>query len=281
MPKPTRHLKRIDIDPKKMTYKDGKMHIPTKYGYDVNVDFEFSIALDPTEFKSGTPVFSINPNLKKAVVVANKDAIPDTELIKQLKKVPVVPDEWKWQDFLVGFIYSNPQDPDNHKWFLQVRRNKQIFSSVPILGVDIDCPVSTFSWHDGFPGGIYHGRFLIDKKDMIEIKEEKWGFIKIIGKQPEGVDGDTSMIPEGVKFVRLRFNIKTDFWYIDWLDSKEKEVGKPVEFRSFVSTCPMKGIADYSKTKPWVSMRIKVDDIGQIQKMGEYVVINRKKKLIY
>jgi len=273
MPVPKNHFKRTNIDTKKITYRDGMMFIPTDLGYNIDLEMDLEVSLDPTVFSAGTPIFNINPILKKATVKPTPKALSDNQIITKLKKDKIIPEKMIYDDFLIGFIYSSPQDINNHKWMFQMRKNKQIFSSIQFLGVDVDCPVSTFSWHDS----IYHGRFLIDKKDLIDVQETEWGHVKVIGKQPEGVDGDTSIIPEGTTHLRIRYNIMTDLWYIDWLDKIGKQMEGTIEFRSFVCTAPMKGVADYNHPKPWVSMWVDVNNIGQMQKMGEYVIINRKK----
>jgi len=154
---------------------------------------------------------------------------------------------------------------------MEFRRQQQIFYAMHFLGVRLrKIPISTTSWFDG----VYHGRFLCQKDDLGMVREDKPGWIVIEGKEldkKEEARDITNMIPEGSEKLRLRYNIREDFWYGDILKPNQviPEI-KPLKMRHITAeNMDFFGLADFSFQKPKVSYIVETNTIAEIRMMGD------------
>jgi len=268
----------VGAKPKEAILKDGKLTIEVDYGYTItfNMNPFFSVNTTRPWVKNQKgieiPEFQTAFNMAPLAVDALRGAKSREEIIEDLKTRSVLPD-LQFDNFTVGFVYAQADNPQNHKWMLEFRKNKNIFHAMHFLGVDIDCPFSTTSWHDG----IYHGRFQINKEAFVKVTENKPGWVTIEGTaKKERPMGDVSLIAEGVKRIRLRFNIKTDYWYGDQLDEKDEAVGPPLKMHDILGEgIKLTGHIDWDSNpaKPRVMFHADCADIKDISMMAETLVI--------
>ena len=264
------YLKELEFDPEK-----GMVRLPVEFGYKVIFAIEPHVSLNPYDpFKGNTPEIQSNIMLRPVKIEGGPDAITQAKLVEILKARDVIPEEISYQDMTIGFTYANAQNPQNHKWMLEFRRNKNIFWALHFLGVSVNkVPVQTTSWFDG----IFHGRFLVNKQDIGKTVEITPGYVELQGKDMKKKipKGDTSLIPEGVDRIRLRFNIKEDFWYGDLLAPKEViSKLKPLKFKNITAdNMYFEGVADHSFQKPKVFYIAKVKDIASIMIMANNLIL--------
>ncbi len=263
-------LKELEFDPEK-----GMVRLPVEFGYKVIFAIEPHVSLNPYDpFQNNAPEIQSNIMLRPIKIEGGPDAIPQSKVREILQKRDVIPEEMSFQDMTIGFTYATPDNPQNHKWMLEFRRNKKIFWALHFLGVSVNkVPIQTTSWFDN----IFHGRFLVSKQDIGKTVEVKPGFVELQGKDMKRKipKGDTSLIPAGVDRIRLRFNIKEDFWYGDLLAPKEIiSKLKPLKFKNITAeNMFFEGIADYTFQKPKVYYIAKVKDIANIMVMANNLII--------
>lgn len=243
------------------------MTVKTDIGYDISVPI-FSIVGVNEQFFDNQPAFILNTNLGKLEIIQHpqdKNFLKtENDLQTFLKTASYIPETWKYDDFLIGFIYGDPNagDPNNFKWMFQFRTNDVIFNSMIFAnGIDILCPVSTHSWFDG---GTYHGRLVVDKNDLLTVERSGVGRCKVIGKTLGGhPQGDKSRIPDGCDIISIRYNVYKNRWYLHYM-KKGAEIGKFTEVREILADVPMTANTDKSTVKPKVTEEIKVDDIASL-----------------
>jgi len=201
--------------------------------------------------------------------------VSQADLQELLSKRSVIPEYLNYENFTVGFVYANAQNPNNHKWMFEYRKHQNIFWAQHHLGVHLHrVPITTTSWFDG----IYHGRFLVQKQDVDTVTEGEPGIVTIHGvkKDLDATKGDFSkIIPNDVEKIRLRFNIREDYWYADLLKPGEviSEL-KPLKVRHITAEgLNFEGIADFSFEKPKVYYLAKTKEILDVKVMAETLFI--------
>jgi len=253
----------INTDPKKASIKNGIMTIPTDVGYNLTVAIHPSISISEV-LNEGTPGFLLDMPLGEmnSVMLAKDSNLIKTQdqLDKYLKDISHIPDSLVYDDFMIGFIYGNPNQ-DNFKWMFQLRQKDQVVTTMIFQnGIDIQCPISTYSWLDGE----YHGRFIVDRNDLLKVVDSGPGRVKVIGKNfSNNPEGDTSIIPKECNEISLRFNVYKNRWYLHYFN-KNKDLGDPTEVREIVADVIMKADTNRNTEKPKVTERIKVKDVASI-----------------
>ena len=266
-------LKGLEFDPEK-----GMIRMPVEFGYRVIFAVEPHVSINPYDpFQNQSPEVQSNIFLRPIKMEPTDKAVPQAEILKIMKTRDVIPEDVGYQDMTIGFTYANAQNPNNHKWMLEFRRNKNIFWALHFLGISVNkVPLQTTSWFDG----IYHGRFLVNKTDIAVTLEKKPGYVELQGKDLKKKIplGNVSLIPDGVDRIRLRFNTKEDFWYADLLAPKEViSKLKPLKMKNITAeNIFMEGVADHSFQKPKVYYIIKVKDIANIMLMAGNLIIQGK-----
>jgi len=271
----------ISTKPNTATLKDGVMVLETEFGYQVTFKMIPYFGINTTRpwmkhAKTGVevPEFQTAFNFQPMDVSPLPDAKTKDEITKILKDKTVLPAALEYDNFTIGFIYATDDNPMNHKWMFEFRKNKNIFHAMHFNGVNIDAPFSTTSWHDG----IYHGRFQMNKEAFKKVLEDKPGWVTITGNDnnKHRPKGDTKMIPETCKRIRFRFNIKTDYWYGDLLDAKEESVAPPMKMHDILGDgVKLTGHVDWDSNpaKPRVMFFANCSDIKECTMMAETLVI--------
>jgi len=269
----------IDSKPLTATLKDGILVLETEYGYQVTFKMVPYFGINTTRPWVKNPKGVLIPeyqtafNMQPVAVDALDGAKTRDEILEHLKTKNVLP-AMDFDNYTVGFVYAQADNPQNHKWMLEFRKNKNIFHAMHFLGVDIDCPFSTTSWHDG----IYHGRFQINKEAFKSVIEgNKPGWVTITGnKNKHRAKGDTSLIPEKADRIRFRFNIKTDYWYGDFLGKDDASVAPSLKMHDILGEgLKLVGHVDWDSNpaKPRVMFHLDCKDIKDASMMAETLVI--------
>jgi len=187
-----------------------------------------------------------------------KNSVPREKIIELLKTRSIIPPSLEWDNILVGFVYADETDPNNHRWWINFRNKQdQSIHSIWTDKVESRCSISTRSWMDG----IWHGRFVVAKNDLESIQEEN-GKLFLIGKKKDTPKHDVSKIPKGTESLRLRFNIRENLWFCDFLDKKDEEITS-VPTKNIDSDAVMFGHVINIGDRPKVSMKIYPKDISK------------------
>jgi len=274
-PTNTKTYRQIDVDRENIDYDSAKhlLRMRTELGYNVIFEVDPYVSINYADGFSpqGVPEFQTNILMKPVKVEKGEKPMSLDSIKEMLKKRSVVPKSIQYENFTLGFVYANAQNPQNHKWMLEFRRQQQIFYAMHFLGISCKkIPVTTTSWFDG----VYHGRFLCQKDDLGMVSESKPGWIvvegKVLDKKEEARD-ITKVIPEGSEKLRLRYNIREDFWYGDILKPGQliPEI-KPLKMRHITAeNMDFFGLADFSFQKPKVSYLVDVNTIADIRMMAD------------
>ena len=258
----------IGTKPLTAVLKDGVLTIEIDYGYSVTFKMQPFFGINTTrpwmKNQKGVdiPEFQTAFNMAPMAVDVLPGAKTRDEILEALKSKTVIP-QMEFDNFTVGFVYANADNPQNHKWMLEFRKNKNIFHAMHFLGCDIDCPFSTTSWHDG----IYHGRFQVNKEAFKQVLEtDKPGWISITGNNhnKHRPKGDVKLLPVDAERVRFRFNVKTDYWYGDFLDKNDKAVSQPLKMHDILGEdIKLTGHVDWDSNpaKPRVMFHVNCKDV--------------------
>lgn len=265
-------IRYISADSKKAKLKNGIITIRA-LGYDVDIPIDLKIGINSEQMinmGNGIPVFYTGVQPGIPAVHKTENSLDIQQIKHHLKKESVIPISWDFDDFMIGFIYSNQQDPDNHKWMLQLRKQNNMIMSMPVMDVNIRTPVRTTSWSDqnGF-----HGRFVVAKSDFIKVQEED-NSITILGKTRDYQEGDKSLIPEGCNFISIRYSVFTNIWTAVFMRN-DKELSK-VDVKDMDLDISLNGRADRSFEKPKVTQVIDVNNVQNIYVRSDILHIEGK-----
>jgi len=268
----------IATKPLTATLKDGILSIDIEYGYQVQFKMQPYFGINTTRAwmknKEGIDIPEFQTAFNMSPIAVNKlaDAKSREDILEHLKTRNVLP-EMEFENFTVGFVYANADNPQNHKWMFEFRKAKNIFHAMHFLGCDIDCPFSTTSWHDG----IYHGRFQINKEAFKSVLENKPGWVTITGnKNKHRPKGDVAIIPVNAERIRFRFNVKTDYWYGDFLGKDGQSVAPSLKMHDILGEgIKLEGHIDWDSNpaKPRVMFHAECKDIKDASMMAETLVI--------
>ncbi len=252
--------------------KDSLIVTVPELGYKIHFKIKHSTMVDAvTDYtEDNYPDFSTIVSLDFVKLEPLKDAKTKKETLEVLKTKSVIPGNLKYDHILLGFVYD-AASPQNHRWWLDFRdSNNQTVFSYWMDKVEINCPITTKSWHDPDPEGIWHGRFVLSPNEVKTILEPKIGTINVNGKlrdecKPLDTKKVCSMenIPDNTESLRLRYNIREDIWFCDILDKAEKQIGQ-IPCKNIICDARMYGEIKLIGDKPRVSTRINVADISDI-----------------
>jgi len=177
--------------------------------------------------------------------------------------------EREFDHIQIGFVYAEG-DPNNHRWMLNFMdvNNKYLFGYYAD-NIKINCPFSTLSWQDG----IWHGRFIINKKDLEELLELKEGYFILQSNTNIG-EQQVQEIKEKYDSLSLAYNIQTNNWYCNYL-LNEKVIGS-IPCKNIICDVPFEGKVDKSSSKPKVTAILKKEDIKGISVALNALIIKRK-----
>ncbi len=251
----------------------NELTVPIEFGYSVVFKLNPMVAINNQDpWANGVPELQTNIMAQPLQIKKSDKSKSREEILAALKERNVIPPGLQYEDFTIGFVYAQNTNPNNHKWMLEYRKNSQIFSAMHFLGVNTKCPLSTTSWHDG----IYHGRFVANANDVKMVLEDKPGYVTIVGNKENqhNAKGDVSKIPAKCEDIRFRFNVKTDIWWIDFLDEFQgSAVGPAMKCKNILVDAPLEGYIEWAQPKPKVTMHAKPKDIAEFSQMGDTVII--------
>ena len=280
-PTNTKSYREVKVDSKNVEYDPAKrrMRMHTEVGYNIIFEVEPHVSINWSDpWQNGIPEFQTNIMLKPLTIEKDKNPFNKEQIKELLDKRSVIPDDLNYENFTVGFVYATPQNPQNHKWMFEFRRRKQIFWAQHFLGINLKrVPITTTSWFEG----VYHGRFLVQKPDVATVVEDSAGYVTIIGqdlKKVNNVSDFSKIIPPDYDKLRLRYNIREDYWYGDIL-KKDQVISdlKPLKIRQIAAeNLDFKGVADFSFQKPKVYYLCDVDKLADVKMMAETLFLSGK-----
>jgi hypothetical protein len=264
-------MQQISVDMKNVTYEDGYLNINVA-GFDIKLEVIPTIRLAPQLF-NGEAALHANVSIGDSSISEGPKAIKTQEDLNIfLAKEPTLPTHWKYDDLLLGFIYSTDEDPENYNWFLQTRYKGKFGGRLTTsTNVNIHCPMATVSW---FEGGNWHGRFCFAKKELKNI-ERVGTDLNVVGHKCGGhAIEDLSEIPEGSDRIVIRYNIHKNKWYLHF----QKNGGdlKEIEVDGILTDCSMYGNVDRNHPKPKVTQFVKVEDVAHLKIMSNMAIIYGK-----
>lgn len=254
--------------------------VRTEIGYDLVFELQPQIRVSPYEStEQGTPKFQTQViwNLKGARPRGNAMKVHEIENL--VKGRDVIPKDLGYDLVQLGFVYSTARDPNQHRWWLEGLKaggkmgEFDSLMSEYVLGVESTAPMGTRSWFDG----IHHGRFTFSNDNIDSIEEQYPGHIMINGNG-KGKLGDIESnvdIPETCSFVRLRFDVRKDVWYIEMLDQGGNVLSTIVS-TGVLSDAHFKGHIIPDQIRPKVSGMIKRSDIEKINTNSQLTMIKAK-----
>ena len=255
--------------------------VRTEIGYDLVFELQPQIRVNPYEAtEKGTPEFqtSIVWTLKGVRPKGNAMKVPEIKALVQSRSL--LPMEVDWDILQLGFVYSNARDPNNHRWWLETLKSGQKMGdftsllSEYSLNVESTAPIGTRSWSDG----IFHGRFTISKDNIDSASEPTPGHIVIKGNG-KGRLGDIKgnvEIPEGTIVARLRFDIRKNIWYTEFLDKGGVILGEPLISSNLQCDAKFKGHTIPHPNRPKVSGMVMRDNIIAIKSDSQLTMIKGK-----
>jgi len=224
-----------------------------------------------TKYADNIPDFTTDVELTFVKMEKLSNFKNQTQIKAILKKESIIPYDLVYDHILLGFVYADSTDPNNYRWWLDFKdsKNQSVYHYYGDK-IQMNCPVTTKSWHDPDPNGIWHGRFVLSPNEVKTILEPKKGVLNIIGKlKAECKPLDTKKvcsianIPDKAESLRLRYNVREDIWFCDILDKTDKQIGQ-IPCKSIICDAKMYGEVVTIGDKPKVSTRINVKDISDV-----------------
>ena len=243
------------------TLDEDQIVIHTEFGYDLYFKVRPITEIDAiTEYEDGKPDFQVNLRLMFVKAVETNKAIPREKIEKSLRERSIVPLDLDYDDFLIGFVFATDDDPNNHKWWLDFRKGEQTVHTIFIDELDIKCPITTKSW---FGEEIYHGRMVVSKDNLLALKQPSLNKIEIIGKPVPGKTKAVckrNVIPKDTEYLRLRYNIKEDFWICDFMNNGDERI-ESIPSKGIICDAPLYGQVTVIEDMYKVSTKVYVKDI--------------------
>jgi len=252
--------------------KNDILIVETGFGIDIHYKILHTTSVDAiTKYKEDNlPDFVTNVSLKYLKIEKHKNVKTRKQVAEILKNQSIIPPNLEYDHVLFGFVYDNG-DPNNNRWWLDLRDNKnQNVYNYYADKIEINCPITTKSWHDEDPNGIWHGRMVLSSNVIESVLEIKSGKLTINGKlrkecKPLNKKNVCSIqsIPEKTESLRLRYNIREDIWFCDILDKEDKEIGV-IPCKSIICDAKMYTqifmVGDNAK----VSTRININNVSEV-----------------
>jgi|TARA_R110000851_G_C12975626_1_gene555803 hypothetical protein len=255
--------------------------VRTEVGYDMIFDINPQIRVNPyDESENGTPKFQSSLIWTLRGVRPRGTAMKQGEIEATVKDRSMLPMDIDWDVAQLGFVYSTSRDPNNHRWWLEALKSGQKMGefdsllSEYTLGVTSTAPMGTRSWFDG----IHHGRFIFPKDSIKDAKEISKGHVFIEGNG-KGRLGDIESnvdIPQTCIALRLRFDIRKNIWYSEFIDSTGTQVGDTIISTGLKSDAKFKGhimIDPANQGRPKVSGMIMRDNIISMNTNSDLTMI--------
>jgi len=245
------------------------LEIELETGHIVKFKITPKVFIDLERDENGLPFIWADFKENYVGVEASPNAIPLHIIKEKYKLSNLLTSELEYEHIQVGFIYDEGS-PDNHKWMLNFMDvdNQFKFNFVG-ESVEINCPFTTTSWQDG----IWHGRFVIDKKDVRELVEPVSGRFILNGNNDIG-QHNTTPLDKSIDTLSLRYNVYSNIWTCD-LKSKGKIIGE-YPCKAIISDAPFVGKVDRSFPKPKVTADIDISNVEGVSMALNALIIKRK-----
>ena len=253
--------------------------IDTEFGYKLVYRLKPVISMDAeTQYDDNLPDFVVD-FIPEFISMEPNKKLTRKKLAKELRERNIIPQDLDYDRVYVGFVYSSSNDPNNHKWWLDFRNStdESVFSFFTEK-LDMTCPITTTSW---YAEGIWHGRFVIRRDELDNIKMIGKDHYNIFGKLPTQCKPSKESFcnlgsaPEKSVAIRLRYNIKDNYWSADYL-SKTDEILHTDSFQSIINDARMYGQLLWVGDKPKVSARISINEVSDVGIIGNTLVVRRK-----
>ena len=254
--------------------------VDNEFGYRVTYKIISQSFVDPvTIHDDKIPDFFSQVQLEFVKIEKLDDAKPQKHIEEELKKRSILDPSLQYDHILLGYVYADATDPNNHRWWLDVRdKQDNNISNLYCDEIEIRCPFTTKAWHDG----IWHGRFVFNPAQLESIKQPKPGKLVLQGKlktQCRPIDPNKTcslpQVPNGTKSIRLRYNIFEDLWIADFLDNKDEAIGN-IPVKSIMCDVTTYGQVLKIGDKPKVSIRMSINDISEIAIAVNSLIIRGK-----
>lgn len=259
----------------KISIKGNKITVLNEYGYKEVYEIIYNTFIDPSLYdpdnckmcKKGIPEIQTTFKFRLIDQSKLKTSSSRNKIIKDLETKNIIPESLEYDRIFLGFVYSNEQDQNNHKWWLDFRdiNNNSVYNYYG-QDIELNCPITTTSWNDGG----WHGRYVIDKNQVDKILDN--GKIIINGKLSHNKKVDLSNLPKETKSLRIRYNIRENIWLCDVLDNKGNEL-EVIPCKSIICDVKMSGVIYESGDKPKVSIKIKIKDVSSLTTMLNNLII--------
>lgn len=263
-------FKTIKIDPIKRTFT-----FITEFGHIITSKLENGVSIDQVTDFPDHPDYVVTFPMTPIKVENNKDSKNLKEIREILKQRNVLNQKDDYDDIMIGFVYADDRDPMNHTWMIQFRKNQQVIGVLNFLSINTEnCPMKSYAWHEG---DYWHLRLVIDRKNIKMIQEYDFNKIKIIGKGIKKlIDSTSETIPKKYDKLRLRCDVKNNFWFGDFI--LNEEVIKTIKTRDVKLNANLFGESLFNHEKPWVSENILYEDVQDIQILDDLMIIQGKIK---
>lgn len=246
------------------------VNIP-EFGYKIHYKLVPETFLYSDRVDDDKPHFSTGMELEFIKLEATDKSKTNEEIDKIFRNKSIIPPSLVYDHILLGFVYADDNDPNNFRWWLDFRDNKnQNVYHYYTDNIEINSPITTKSWHDEDPNGIWHGRMVFSSNELQSILEPTPGKLVVRGKlrkqcKPLNQKNICSSqdIPEKTESLRLRYNIREDIWFCDILDKEDKEIGV-IPCKNIICDAKMYGQVFAVGNKRRVSTRININDVSEV-----------------
>jgi len=260
--------------PIKSTSNVKEIKITDEFGMVANYKVDFSTYIEPEAYdpehcewcKKGIPEIVTEFNITLKDMSKTKQALSREDIKTIMKTKNIIPPTLVYDHFLLGFVYADSSDPNNHRWWIDFRNNKdQSIYNCWGDKIKINCPYTTHSW---FENEFHHGRYRFSSGDVEAIKEPRPGELVILGKlkkecKPIKNVCSIQHLPDKAHTLRFRYNTREDLWFCDILDKKDKSLGQ-ISCKSLICDAITYGNVINVGDRPKVNTRINVTDISDI-----------------
>jgi len=243
-----------------------------EFGFEIHYKINHITTIDPlTKYDDGSPDVNTDVGIEYIKTVKYDNLKTQDQIAEILKKESIIPPKLVYDHILLGFVYADDTDPNNFRWWLDFRDKKnQVVYNYWADNIQINSPITTKSWHDEDPNGIWHGRMVLSHSELNSIMEQKPGSLVINGKLRKECKPlkqknicSSQNIPEKTESLRLRYNIREDLWFCDILDKEDKEIGV-IPCKNIICDAKMYGQIFVVGNKRMVSTRININDVSEV-----------------
>ncbi len=247
------------------------LDIETETGHIVKFKLNPTISVDIDNDEDGQPFFFLSTSTEYLGVKPTKEHMSLEKIKETYEDKNILSPAVVYDHIQIGFVYGDATDPENHKWMINFMdvNNKYLFGYTGTT-VRMACPFSTMSWEEG----IWHGRFVVSKKDLDELLEPEQGQYILRGKNKIEQDITSNIITEDYDKISLTYNIYENMWYCSPI-KKDKILGK-IPCKNIISDAPLTGKVDFDHKKPKVSAEINKDKIQGISMALNALIIKVK-----